>query len=324
MQKALFSSIFLIISTLGFSQLPETITENSETKPAVEALHCRDARFRMVSECGNTVYYDEDQDAVFHKRAGKPYSGSCMTCFTNGNLEMYLTFVNGKPVGQDTIYYQNGGINLVRSHDAEGLGKEDGTWKFYRSDGSLKWEKNYVMGMADGEHRYYFPDSTLQKIEVWKNNELNGKKQEFYQDGTLKKEVDYKNGQWDGIYKTFFRDGKAESQQEYVNGKKEGLSTYFYENGNIFYTENHENGQLEGECERFYADGTKWTIETYKNGKRHGLFEEYYNNDKNVIKYRATYKKDQVVKESYFDEFGEEVAPPANPENGGGDEGGEE
>lgn len=321
MQKIFFLSV-LTLSFSAAGQLP-TIPDNSDGGNTVEpsALKCRDARFRMVSDCANIVYYDEDQDAVFHKKAGSPYSGSCKTCHINGNVEMYLTFVNGKPVGQDTIYYENGQINLIRSHDSQGLGKEDGKWLFYREDGSLKWEKNFIMGAADGEQRYYFPDSSLQRVEMWRANQLNGKKQEYWENGTLKKEIDYKNGEWDGMYKTFFENGMGESQQQYVNGKKEGPSTYWYENGQIFYTETHERGSKEGVFERFYMNGNKWTVESYKGDKRHGNFEEYYDNDKNVLKYKAYYKKGILKEEHYYDEFGDEIVPPEKQENSG--EGGE-
>ncbi|MBK9190027.1 MAG: hypothetical protein IPM77_00215 [Crocinitomicaceae bacterium] len=62
---------------------------------------------------------------------------------------------------------------------------------------------------------------------------------------------------------------------------------------------------------------------------RHGIFEEYYQDDKNTMKYTATYKKDVLLEEHYYNEFGEEIAPdgskPTNngtTENGGTEEGG--
>lgn len=283
----------------------------SKEKKEVVALKCRDRRFRMVSDCAETVYFDEDQKAVFHRKSGKPFTGACKVCHLNGNLEMFLTFQNGKPVGQDTIWHDNGHPNLIRSHDAQGMGKEDGTWKLYRKNGSLKWEKTYIMGAEDGESRYYHPDSSLWKIESWNLGTLDGKKQEFYKNGSPKKEIMYKNGEWDGKYITYFENGMAESEQEYKMGKKEGLSRYYYDNGMLLYEEYHEGGCREGETRRFYpTDSRKWTVENYAKNQRHGLFEEYYDNEKNTIKYRATYKKGAVVEEKFFDQFGDETAPP--------------
>ena len=110
---------------------------------------------------------------------------------------------------------------------------------------------------------------------------------------------------WHGNYITYFEDGKVESEQEYVRGEKDGPSSYYYENGVLFYNENHERGAREGTFKRFYATGKMWTIETYKKDQRNGNFEEYYDNEKNTIKYRATYKKGVKTYEMYYDEFGE-------------------
>ncbi|MBK9591922.1 MAG: hypothetical protein IPO32_10585 [Crocinitomicaceae bacterium] len=39
-------------------------------------------------------------------------------------------------------------------------------------------------------------------------------------------------------------------------------------------------------------------------------FEEYYDDEKGTMKYSAIYKKDILVEEHYYNEFGEEVAKP--------------
>lgn len=312
--KQLFSTILLISSAFSFGQIPQPIDagETEEKKPRL----CRDNDLRMVQDCGGYVYSDfmmvegRDEEVVFHSKSGKPFTGECKVCYNNGYLKMHLEYSNGRLIGIDTVYYENGNVNLITSHDNLGYGKEDGTWKYYREDGSLKWEKNYSMGMAEGEHRFYFADTTLQKIEVYKNNQLHGKKQEFYPNQAIKKEIDYKNGMWDGTYITYFKDGKVESEQQFVNDLKDGPSSYYYENGNLFYTENHEKGSREGQFKRMYATGRMWTKESYKKNVRDGEFEEYYDNEKNTIKYKATYKKGMLTYEMYYDEFGGEVMSP--------------
>ncbi|MBI3135560.1 MAG: toxin-antitoxin system YwqK family antitoxin [Bacteroidetes bacterium] len=315
MKSILVFSCLFMSSIAGQSQILDTPAPTKTDTP--EPPVCRDPRFRMIADCENLVYVDkvnidgEDKDVVYNKKTQAPYSGRCKVCHNNGNLWMLLEYKNGWSFGIDTVYYENGNINLIRSHDTQGLGKEDGTWKFYREDGTLKWEKTFIMGAADGEQRYYFPDSTLEKVEMWKMGQLNGKKQEYYPGGAIRKEIGYKNGKFDGTYVTYFKDGKVESEQQYLNDKKIGPSSYYYESGQLFYTENHENGLLEGECKRFYMSGRKWTVENYKKGVRSGIFEEYYDDEKNTLKYSAVYKKGVVVEEHYYDEFGDETAPPA-------------
>jgi antitoxin component YwqK of YwqJK toxin-antitoxin module len=310
------SLLFLSIPAFSlFAQIDGPVDPNKQ-KQEVNTIHkCRDPEYRMIPDCNGTVYYDEDNKAVMHKKSGKPFSGSCKVCHMNGNLEMYLTYQGGRPIGIDTIWFDNGKPELVRSHDSQGMGKEDGNWKLFREDGSLKWEKNYVMGAEDGESRYYFPDSSIWKIETWSMGQMSGIKQEYYRNNTLKKEIMYENGEWNGKYITYFENGMVESEQEFKMGKKQGLSRYYYDNGMLFYEENHENGCREGEFRRFYPkENMQWTLENYKGNVRHGLFEEYYDNDKNSIKYRATYKKGMLVEEHFFDEFGDETAIPENKE----------
>jgi len=317
MKSAILFSVLILSSSFLIAQQDGIY---SKTKDSVKAvLACRDVRFRMVPDCENLVYVDkrnidgQDYDVVFNKKSGQAFSGRCKVCHNNGNVWMFLEYKNGWSYGIDTVYYENGNINLIRSPDVLGYGKEDGTWAFYREDGTLKWEKSFVMGQADGEQRYYFPDSTLEKVEMWKMGQLNGNKQEYYPGGTLKKEIGYKNGEFDGTYRTYFKDGKVESEQQFVNGKKIGPSSYYYDNGVLFYTENHENGLKEGEFKRFYASGRKWTVESYKKDIYDGLFQEFYDDDKNTIKYEAVYKKGKLISEQYYDEFGEKTAPPVEP-----------
>ena len=306
MRITLLAGILFLAST--------TFAQDEEIKTKSAAPQCRD--LAMVPDCSGYVYSDfrniegREVEIIFHAKSGKTFTGDCKVCYNNGMLKMHVNYANGYLIGKDTVYHENGTINLITSHDLLGYGKEDGVWKFYRPDGSLKWEKTYEMGMAQGEQRYYYPDSTLFKIEIYKNNQLHGKKQEYYRNQSLKKEIEYKHGQWDGKYITYFEDGKVESEQQYIRGRKDGPSAYYYKNGFLFYTENHENGSKEGTFKRMYGTGKMWTLENYKNNLRNGEFEEYYNNEKNTVKYEATYKKGVLVSEMYYDEFGGEVMSP--------------
>ena len=307
--KALLFSLFTFFATTLISAQNDDIKILGDKKE-VKAVQCRDPRFRMVSDCANTVYYDETADAVFHKKSGKPFTGDCKTCWGNDNLEMFLHFVNGKADGQDTVYYEDGTKNLVRSHYQ---GKEDGKWAFYREDGTIKWEKNYMAGQAEGEHIYYFPRGGIYKIELWSMGKLNGVKKEFYkgqngEEGKLKKEVNYKNGMFDGLYITYFENGQVESEQMFIKDQKDGLSKYYYDDGKLFYTENYSKGRKNGEIKRLYKNGNTWIIEKYKNGTKIGTWQEFY--PEGVLKYEGVYKKGVLKQEHYYNEDGEEMASP--------------
>ncbi|MDX1349857.1 MAG: toxin-antitoxin system YwqK family antitoxin [Putridiphycobacter sp.] len=304
-------SLISFFSIISFA-ISGTAQGEIEKKPDQPIIKCTDARFERVKDCADVVYFDEDQNAVFHQKSGKPYTGFCKSCFFNDNLEMYLQFVNGRAEGQDTIYYEEGTINLIRSHYQ---GKEDGTWIFYNKDGTIKWEKSYYAGMAEGKHVYYFPDGNIYKIETWQAGQLTGVKKEFFegkngQPGTIKKEIGYKNGKFDGLYKTYFENGQVAIEQFFKEGEKDGQSSYYYDDGKLFYTENYKNGQREGQIKRLYQNGNTWIIERYKKGQKEGVWEEYY--EDGTLKYEGKWEKNVLVEEHFYNADGDEIRKPGS------------
>lgn len=310
MKRLILPLLLSLVYSISFSQDMKTL---GDKKNDIDTVSCRDARFARVPDCANTVYYDEGQEAVFHKRSGKPFTGDCKTCYINDNLEMFLHFKNGKSDGVDTVYYENGRINLIRSHFD---GKEDGSWMFYTEDGHLKWQKNFNGGQPHGQHIYYYLDGTIQKTETWEYGNLTGVKKEFYPgengiQGKVKKEVHYKDGKFHGMYITYFENGQVESEQNYVMDQKDGLSKYYYDDGKLFYTENYDKGVLNGQIKRLYKNGNIWMVQKFKKGEPTGVWEEYY--PEGMIRYEGEYKKGKLVKEHYYNRDGDEMAsPPSN------------
>ncbi|MFK8037101.1 MAG: toxin-antitoxin system YwqK family antitoxin [Crocinitomicaceae bacterium] len=300
--KLIFYTICLCVIT--FSSFSQEGTPQKTQKPIIK---CTDARFERVRNCADIVTFDEDQNAVFHQKSGKPYTGFCKSCFFNENLEMYLQFVNGRAEGQDTIYYEDGSANLIRSHYQ---GKEDGTWLFYNKDGTLKWEKNYYGGQAEGKHIFYYADGNIFKIETWQAGQLTGIKKEFFRSendepGKIKKEIGYKNGKFDGMYRTYFKSGEIAIEQNFKLGNKDGLSSYYYDDGKLFYTENYKNGVREGQIKRLFQNGNTWIIERYKKGQKNGTWEEYY--EDGTIKYEGKWEKNKLLEEHFYNENGDEM-----------------
>lgn len=299
--------IFITILTLLVSSTALLSQEGEMERPKTPIVKCTDSRFQRVRDCADIVSFDEDQNVVFHQKSGKPFTGFCKSCFFNENIEMYLQFVNGRAEGQDTIYYEEGNINLIRSHYQ---GKEDGTWIFYNKDGTIKWEKSYYAGLAEGKHIFYYPDGNIFKIETWQAGQLTGIKKEFFkgengQPGKIKKEIGYKNGSFHGLYRTYFKSGEIAIEQLFKDGEKDGQSSYYYDDGKLFYTENYKNGVREGQIKRLYQNGNTWIIERYKKGEKHGTWEEYY--EDGTIKYEGDWEKNKLLDEHFYNENGDEM-----------------
>jgi antitoxin component YwqK of YwqJK toxin-antitoxin module len=256
-----------------------------------------------VVDCNEKIDFEENNKTFLSKSGGKPYTGSCETCFENGIRERKITFLNGKEHGQDTTKYYSGCPMVVRNHIN---GFENGKWTFfYDSTSVLAWEMNYLLGQKHGKHVYFsrYGDTTL--LENYKNDILNGVKRTFYKGGKIHRHIYYTNGIINGPFFSYNKEGKLLEKLNYKNGKKDGVFTYYYEDGTLLKTEFWSNDIKNGAFITYYYQGFIQTSENYKKGIKEGWFEEYHANKK--LKLRSLYKKGVLIEEHEFNEKGKEI-----------------
>lgn len=319
MKAAIITAVLTLGVHYSFSQISSLKKEkeipcyekvNEQRKKGIDSWEC--GKLAGVVDCNEEIEYSHESDLFLKKAkdnvnragAGKPFTGTCESCYMSGLLERRISFVDGRENGVDTTYYENGCIQAIRSHIQ---GAESGTWKyFYDSTQVLAWEMNYYLGEKDGRQIYYKPNGDTTKLDTYKAGILNGVRKQYFKGSKPYKEISYLNGLLDGTSKIYNNLGTVIEETNYKANNKHGVQKYFYEDGVLLRTENWENGIKSGEFKMFYYQGHVQTLETYnKKGQKEGKFEEYYPDQK--PKRLAVYAKDILIEEHRFDEHGNET-----------------
>ena len=287
-----------------------------------------------ILDCNEKLESDPGSSLVVHRKSRTPYTGTCETCHNNGLKQRVVNFRDGKVHGIDTTYYTSGCPQVVREHID---GVESGTWTYFNdSSGLVAWRTQFrdgekhgksinyshymvgtdkmtvKIGQSEKEIRFGIYERDTIKIEHFKNGKLDGQKKEYYPGSKIRKEVSYKEGRLDGPYIYYDEEGNILQELEYKNGKKHGEWKFYYDNGKLLRTENWSEGVKSGEFKTFFIQGFVQELEVYNDkGQKHGWFETRFPDEK--IKRRARYRRDQLIEEHVFDEYGNEIKTVGKP-----------
>jgi antitoxin component YwqK of YwqJK toxin-antitoxin module len=256
-----------------------------------------------VIDCQEKLVFDEDRKVVITNNTGMTFTGTCETCYMNGQLEQRVSFVNGKENGEIITYFKSGCTQVTENY-VEGL--EHGTFTvYYDSTGIVQKESNFYMGVFEG-HQYQLTKKGDTVIsEYYANDLLHGMRRDFHTNGKLRTEVNYSEGLMDGLYKRYSLDGILVEEIPYKDGKRNGVLKSYFDDGVVLAVENWAMDVKNGEFKVFFYDGVIRLKEFYKKGVPEGLFEERYPN--NEIMWSKLYKKGELIEEHRFDENGIET-----------------
>lgn len=256
-----------------------------------------------VVDCNVKLEYDDRAKLFLSSTGGKPYTGTCETCFENGIRERKISFVNGKEVGTDTTKYFSGCPMVIRHHVD---GYENGRWTyFYDTTNMVAWEMDFLLGQKHGKHIYYNKKGDTTLLETYKYDQLNGVKRIFYSTGKVHREIHYLKGQLDGSFTVFNKEEKVIEKLNYSEGKKNGVQSFYYDDGTLLKTETWTDEIKNGPFITYYYQGFIQVSENWKKGIKHGVFEEYFNNRR--LKLKSIYKKGELIEEHEFNEKGKEI-----------------
>jgi len=102
-------------------------------------------------------------------------------------------------------------------------GKENGEWKKFYPDHSLKEKREFDNGKKTGQLIAFWENGNKKLVYSFKNNEYEGTCCEWSKEGVLIKEMNYKKGYEDGSQKMFYDNGKVRSNYIMINGRRFGL-----------------------------------------------------------------------------------------------------
>ena len=260
-----------------------------------------------VKNCHDLVSYDEDKNTYYSKKnLNLLYTGNCVTCYRNGQLESKISIVNGKQdslnIGVSIAYYESG---CVQSKLLFISGNLEGEAIFYfDSTGNQAQKENFKNGLRNGKSIQFDNNPTNDTLEFtsYKNNQLDGFKKEFYPNKKVSSIAEYKNGIQNGIQKSFSEDGKIKMEIAYQNGKKHGEWRYYFNSGKLAAIQNWDSGLKDGEFRTMDEKGTLIIFESYKKGIP--IETHFENHSDGKTKHVIVFNKKGVVIEEYsFDEF---------------------
>ena len=256
-----------------------------------------------VIDCQEKLVFDEDRKLVVTNNTGMAFTGTCETCYMNGQLEQRVSFVNGKENGEIITYFKSGCTQVVENY-VDGF--EHGTFTvYYDSTGIVQKESNFYMGKFDGIQYQLTKNGDTVISEFYTNDMLNGMRRDFHPGGKLRTEVSYTEGLMNGMYKRYSPEGILVEEIPYKNGKRNGVLKSYFDDGVLLTVENWTLDVKNGEFKVFFYDGTIRLKEFYKKGVPEGLFEERFPN--NQLMWSKIYKKGTLIEEHRYDENGTEI-----------------
>lgn len=180
------------------------------------------------------------------------------------------SFLNDKPVGKFTYYFESGQKKAEMQHGLPGgvtsvlLYFENGQ---VLSDGFYKGEKK------DSLWYNYAPSGELISAENYKLDQLHGKCVYYYKEGQyleqkkqIHKKVNYANGKLDGMYQEYFYNGALKQQGVYKLGEKTGLWTEYYNTGTVMTMMHYQRDLLHGWVQYYDKAGNLQSKLMYRNG----------------------------------------------------------
>ncbi len=96
----------------------------------------------------------------------KPYTGTFIEKYKNGNLWARATFKNGVAHGKKEIYYKEGQLAALTTYKE---GKKDGLERVYDKNGNLQVEAMHKNGKLNGALRVYYENGQLWGESKYRN-----------------------------------------------------------------------------------------------------------------------------------------------------------
>ena len=125
----------------------------------------------ILTSCGKERIEDMSKlelrdEKVYVIGENKPYTGTFIDKYENGNLGKIAEFKNGLPHGKEETYDKNGQLLLLNTYKN---GKKNGTHKSSYENGNLRTEGIYKDGKKDGISRMYYENGQLWRESKDKN-----------------------------------------------------------------------------------------------------------------------------------------------------------
>ncbi|MBM3160313.1 MAG: hypothetical protein FJZ66_03170 [Bacteroidetes bacterium] len=246
-----------------------------------------DGRQKSIESVENdTTYLMQHWEAdSLHKQTVIDGKGYLNSYYSSGRAKEKYTYTRGLKTGDFEERTANG---LISVKGVFNLGKKEGDWFFYSSEGKLEKHMQFKNDSLDGIYEVFYNDTLLNtkgqylmglKIGDWYWNFPDGKPEIT---GAFDADKQHKN--W--VY--YFPNGGISYEATFDKGKKTGKWHYFYENGQNYRIGNYVDDLKEGNWKTWYEDGTLLMEGDYKYGQEIGQWKNYW--ESGVVKNITTFE----------------------------------
>lgn len=139
-----------------------------------------------------------------------------------------------------TSIYPNGKIESRETYKNGFLVKRE----FFRQNGGIFSENNYLNGLKDGKQYCYYMGGSLSCVESFRKNLLHGHRYLFHPNGKTFIEEYYMNNVRHGIRKVYNYEGKLSSEIDFRDGIANGIAVQYFETGEKFRTTEINKGTI--------------------------------------------------------------------------------
>jgi len=118
--------------------------------------------------------------------------------------------------------------------------KRNGMTYWYRDNGDIKSQVNFIDGKENGLYTSYYDNSQEKIVVHYKNAQKDGLQKVYYDNGVLGSTVKYVNGRREGVMTDYDIEGYKSAEVFYKNNYKVGLKKYYDHKGNVIRTEEYK------------------------------------------------------------------------------------
>jgi len=209
--------------------------------------------------------------------------------YEDGRIKSVETYKDGLPEGTFKYYDTTGKVTDAKIYKdgvlmAQGIfdemGKEQGQWKEYHPDGTLRWEGEYKDGVKVGEWKYYHPNGKKEQQGRYDSKgRPTGSWKWYYESGNLLREENYEKGLREGTMIEYSDSGTVITKGDYLEGQK--IGPWVYQLGDYKEEGEYVNGERQGVWKHYYLSNGKLRFEgNYIEGQPEGKHKYYYENGK--------------------------------------------
>ena len=211
--------------------------------------------------------FEGNQLAAGNFEKGKK-TGEWNHYFPSGIKRLQEFYSQGNQNGQSQDFDRNGLINSIKSYSNDTI---NGLYEVYEN-GKLDRNYSYEKGKQNGPYKTFYTDGSLKSEGFLINGGTNFEKLEFWQNGIISKKDKYLA---DVITSSEIYNSKGEKESSFDCKNKNGKLTFSHNNGTTMTMNELVNGELNGKSLEKDKFNNPMTETEFINGMRQNTFKNY-------------------------------------------------